>query len=138
MLKREELQPLSQCGGKYGAPMGRAGGNGDSSYAGLVYLEPILDPCPNACGAYDYGGAYWGGGRMVWRAIPAEDDLEETYFRGASSLDCRESIIDAARKESGFDGATFEVLAEPLGGCAADDGLPCDYCLEMETEEESE
>lgn len=135
MLKREDLQPLSECSGKYGAPMGRHGGTGDADYTGLVYLEPILDPCPNACGAYDYGGAYWGSGGMVWRAIPAEGDLDSTFFRASGGAS---RIEEKARAESGFESARFEVLPAPLGGCNAEEGDPCAYCLECDAEEESD
>lgn len=131
-------QPLPKVSSKYGSPMGRAGDNPDSDYTGLVYLEPILDPCPNACGAYDYGGAYWGTGGNVWRCVASEefDGAEshwETFFRGPSSLDS-DDRIEAAARESGWDSARFEIL-EPLGGCKADDGEPCDWCYECEAEE---
>ena len=142
------LQPLMELAVKYGAPMARGGDNPDADYTGLVYLEPILDPCPHSCGAYDYGGAYWGTGGMVYRCHAREEDSEgnvstwSTYWRGPHHYGFTDSdnVCAAAadpEKGCGWDGATFEVI-QPLGGCTADleGGEPCDWCHQCETEEE--
>lgn len=135
-LTANDIEPISEVSGRYGAPMGRSGDMPDPDYRGLVFLEPILDPCPNACGAYDYGGAYWGAGGMVWRAVAAEGDCV-TYFRGASSLDSEERIIESAKESGGWNSARFHIFPDPLGGCDGE-SEPCDYCLECMGEEESE
>jgi len=118
------VQPLKTVNGKYGAPMGRANsGPVDPDFDGTVYVEPILDPCPNACGSYDYGGAYWGCGVMVYRGFYFQDGLNEFFFRADDPLKhIGEEMPDAE----------INLLERPLAGCRADDGEPCDWCHECE------
>lgn len=142
MSFKETLQPLRDVPLMHGAPMGRHGDNPDADYTGVVYLEPILDPCPHSDGCYDYGGAYWGSGGMVYRCHAADGGDEwRTYWRGPShyAFTDKETVCATAKKDSGWDSATFEVI-EPLAGCAADldGGEPCVWCHECEAREEEE
>jgi len=81
-------EPLQPVGGRYGAPMGRRAHVLDPG-AGVVTVRRVtLDP-----GGYDSGGAYWGLGLPLWRAI--DGDGSPDYFRAAS----RGAALEAIRAE---------------------------------------
>lgn len=67
------MPPLKNVSCKYGAPMGRRNIEEiDAEFAGKVYLQYV----PFVDGAYDRGGAYWGGPANLWR-VYAEDEATE-------------------------------------------------------------
>lgn len=71
----DAIPPLSDVGGKYGAPMGRRAG----AYQGgpvKVYAVAIDES------GYDAGGAYWGLGAPLFRAI--EDGENVGFVRAAT------------------------------------------------------
>lgn len=127
------MQPLPKVNCKYGAPIGRCSDQSDPDFRGTVVCEPILDPCPNACGAYDYEGAYWGVGDMVWRCECVEGAGMWTLYRRSGDIEAD------MRKEMPF-AAAIEVLERPVGEhCGADWGEePCEWCMECEVEEPAE
>lgn len=60
--------PLAAVGGRYGAPMGRGAyrqQDGESATVRRVTLDP---------GGYDAGGAYWGTGAPLWRAVSVDGE----------------------------------------------------------------
>lgn len=64
---------------KYGAPMGRRSDPpGDFDLMQRLHMRQV----PMVDGAYDPGGAYWGGGVLwcVW-----DDDGHEHYSRGSAA-----------------------------------------------------
>lgn len=142
----KELPPaLDNGSSRYGAQMGRPGEPMDSTFSGLVYVEPIGDPCPNACGAYDYAGAYWGVGTPVYRLAWFDGDSWRFHFARISgiasydypnSYDLRRAVLAL---EDGFDeSATFQLIERQgadLCGADSDCGEPCEYCYECEASE---
>ncbi|MFA7334859.1 MAG: hypothetical protein WC130_11295 [Kiritimatiellia bacterium] len=61
---------LTDVGGRYGAPMGR--GSEHLELGDTVHLHRVtLDP-----GGYDAGGAYWGLGAPLWRAVATDGARE--------------------------------------------------------------
>jgi len=73
--------PLATVGGRYGAPMGRGRVIPDEGDAFTVY-RVTLDP-----GGYDAGGAYWGIGAPLWRAVTPDGetlDYARADDRGAA------------------------------------------------------
>lgn len=61
-----DAAPLAQVGGRYGAPMGRVVYVPEAGEAATV-RRVTLDP-----GGYDAGGAYWGIGAPLWRAVSVD------------------------------------------------------------------
>lgn len=87
------VPPLATVGGRYGAPVGRAGDDLAGQRAALVPVP--LDP-----GGYDAGGAYWGHGAPLWRAV-ALDGGGQAFARA-------ETRQDAARiMETEHEGVTL-------------------------------
>lgn len=64
-LQGAPVPPLPVACAKYGAPMGRRSDRLDGAEAALVAVT--LDP-----DGYDAGGAYWGRGAPLWRAVTAD------------------------------------------------------------------
>ena len=105
---------------------------------GTVYLEPITDECPSACGAYDYEGAYWGTGKTVWRGTGYDDegDSFEFTFRSSSADNPEQVIADAKETADDITGmvetCVFQVIPQQ-SECSLNGG--CEHCLNDEEEE---
>lgn len=67
------FQPLSEVGSARGAPMGRRDHHADDQDAPI---KLIVHHLPFVDGDYDAGGAYWGAGEPLWRAVEPEGDVE--------------------------------------------------------------
>ena len=70
--------PLSKVSCKYGAPMGRH--CEDLTHAIKVSVHRVK---MSSCGAYDDGGAYWGCGTPLYRAVWEHDSgfICESFVR---------------------------------------------------------
>lgn len=76
---------LSNVSSKYGAPMGR---RSDIDLYGKVRLARVrLDS-----GGYDNGGAYWGHGEPLWRALDTEGN--EQFLRAVSREAAKKSLLN--------------------------------------------
>jgi hypothetical protein len=82
---------LSNVSSQYGAPMGRRETRGDSSAPVAFTLTQLLWED----GAYDTGGAYWGGGKgeYIYHALGDQDDTNVELFRRARSFSGAESLL---------------------------------------------
>ena len=132
----DRIPKLSSGSSSRGASMGRISYGKPS---GIVFLEPITDPCPAACGAYDYEGAYWGIGRTVWRGSGYDEDGDEFEFtfRGPhpDCADDEEVVAEAVESAEhlDFEGCSFEVI-DCQSECAQNGG--CEHCCGDDEEEE--
>lgn len=76
------VAPLAPVSGRYGAPSGRSGDN-------LAGLRAVVVPVTLDAGGYDAGGAYWGHGETLWRAV-AYQAIREAHTRAPTLADaCR-------------------------------------------------
>ncbi|MEP2533508.1 hypothetical protein [Shimia sp.] len=73
------VEALSEVGGRYGAPMGRRSDVLDAAEP-VTVRRVTLD-----AGGYDSGGAYWGTGTPLWRAVAA--DGAAAYVRADTRAD---------------------------------------------------
>ena len=78
---------LREVDGARGAPMGRLAHHGDYD----ANIKLIVHHCPFVDGAYDEGGAYWGAGEPLWRAIEPEGDVE-FFLRGKDRWEVLEDV----------------------------------------------
>jgi len=82
-------QELARVSCRYGAPMGRV-----ERYPGPD-IEPgtrfYLRTVPVDCGGYDRGGAYWGLGQTLYRAV-SECGGVEIFFRAGSRADAKREV----------------------------------------------
>lgn len=85
-------QKLSNGCGMYGASMGRRGSHTADHDAVLEFgVYPVrLDE-----GGYDNGGAYWGTGKPLWRALAeaADGDVVEMFLRAATRADAKINVL---------------------------------------------
>ena len=71
---------LSKVSSPYGAPMGRTGKHGEPDEGSAITVERVeIDS-----GGYDEGGAYWGIGEPLFRALSDCGNVE-SFFRAAST-----------------------------------------------------
>lgn len=96
------MRPLTEVGSARGAPTGRPCVHGDYDAA----LKLVVHHLPFVDGAYDAGGAYWGAGEPLWRAVEVEGDVE-FFFRAKDRWEALEhvremypnvEIVDAPRE----------------------------------------
>lgn len=77
------FNPFPKCSGKYGAPMGRHGGQLDPD----TPLDQLCVSPPQ--GEYDSGGAYWGTGAppvwAVWKRGHGRDGVAYVRATGRTS-----------------------------------------------------
>lgn len=66
------FRPLTEVGSARGAPMGRQDVHGDPDEP----IQLIVHHLPFVDGDYDSGGAYWGAGTPLWRAVEPEGPVE--------------------------------------------------------------
>jgi len=127
-----EIPKLPNGSGRRGSQMGR---HLVGQPHGKVFLEPITDECPTACGAYDYEGAYWGCGKTVWRGCGFDEDGDafQFTFRSADADDPDQVIADAKETADEITGmvetCTFELITQQ-SECVQNGG--CEHCLNME------
>jgi hypothetical protein len=81
---------LSEVSSRYGAPMGRRDTHGDRDDS----INLIVHHCPFVDGDYDEGGAYWGAGEPLWRAISQEATVE-FFFRAKD----RRTAVEHVREQ---------------------------------------
>lgn len=74
---------LSEVNGSRGAPMGRRDTHADDCHAPI---KLIVHHLPFVDGDYDAGGAYWGAGEPLWRALEPEGEVE-FFFRAKDRWD---------------------------------------------------
>lgn len=92
---RADSAALPQVGGRYGAPMGRRD-TANRDAARVILRRVTLDP-----GGYDAGGAYWGVGADLWRAIDPEGG--QAFTRAAT--------LEAARQWAATEFPAAEIVA---------------------------
>lgn len=80
--------PLPNVSSKYGAPMGRC----DHAHPGNEY-KVYVHQIPVNAGGYDKGGAYWGLGAPLFRAISADGE----FVRYLRARDRAQAIQDLRR-----------------------------------------
>ena len=91
------MQKLSRVDSRYGAPMGRSNG---AVAASPAPVKVSLGRVRLNSGGYDSGGAYWGWGLPLYRAMSDDGSISE-FFR-ASSRDAAKASVRLA-----FPSATF-------------------------------
>ena len=132
---KSDIPALTKGCNRRGAQMGR---HRSGHPHGKVFLEPITDLCPAACGAYDYEGAYWGIGKMVWRGCGYDENGDEFQFtfRSEGEDDPNQVIEDAKVAADEITGmvetCTFEVITQQ-SECVQNGG--CEHCLGTEEDE---
>lgn len=133
---KDKVPALTRGCSSRGASMGRMRVGDPNACEDKVYLEPILDQCPAACGAYDYEGAYWGCGEMVWRGTgyDAEGDAFEFTFRAPEYAE--EAVIEAAKEHlSEPELLEFEIIQQ-RSDCVQNGG--CEYCCGEDSDEDED
>lgn len=78
---------LSDVSSSRSAPMGRRDTHSDCD----AHIKLIVHHCPFVDGDYDEGGAYWGAGEPLWRAIEPEGDVE-FFLRGKDRWEVLEDV----------------------------------------------
>lgn len=82
---------LTEVSSARGAPMGRRDTHRDDRWEPI---KLIVQHLPFVDGDYDSGGAYWGAGEPLWRAVDCDGDVE--FFRRAKD---RWEALEAVRAE---------------------------------------
>lgn len=86
----KQFDPFPPVSGKYGAPIGRHGGNP----ANLQGVKRLYARHQQGGDGYDRGGAYWGAPSNVWAVWARVDGaVEVVYVRAAS----RDAAIEGVR-----------------------------------------
>lgn len=78
---------LPNVSSRYGAPMGRRSDTYLATDGGKLQLQRI----PINRGGYDSGGAYWGIGQPLWRAMDVDGNT--SYFRASDRAAAKASIL---------------------------------------------
>ena len=86
---RPDGPDLTQVGGRYGAPMGRAAYHAEPGEQ-ITARRITLDP-----GGYDAGGAYWGLGAPLWRVM-GQDGATLAHIRA----DTRQAALAAYQEQA--------------------------------------
>lgn len=84
------MRPLTEVSSARGAPMGRRDTHGDHD----APIQLVVHHLPFVDGDYDAGGAYWGAGVPLWRAVEPDGDVE--FFLRAKD---RWEALEAVREE---------------------------------------